>query len=226
MDADRAFRAGILASGVRHLVRALHLAAEPVVGGEFVGAEDGVAVKPGEHQQIEHGTAGGCHDGGAGDAAALDGGEQHGFVGAATAHGVRAVFLPVLGPADVGLVASMTPDSGSGEPPASMARSRCSRCQQVRYWMPIFRDRLAALIGLAVLSMRYIAIYQCRSSRRVPSMAVPTVTLNWVPQPRQRNRPGRLVTGLASLTTPHFGHAGPSGQQTLCMWARQASSVP
>ncbi len=72
----------------------------------------------------------------------------------------------------------MMPLSGKVSPLASIARSRCSRCQQVRYCISICRDRLMALIGLAVLNIRYIARYQTESGRCVPSIAVPTVTVN------------------------------------------------
>src|ERR1700722_16796100 len=120
----------------------------------------------------------------------------------------------------------MMADSGMVSPLVSIARSRCSRCQHVRYWMPICRDRLMALIGLAVLIIRYMARYQCRSGRCVPSIAVPTVTVNCALQAWHRNTPGRLAMAAALLTAPHFGHTGPSGQRTLCMCARQASSVP
>lgn len=83
-----------------------------------------------------------------------------------------------------------------------------------------------ALIGLAVLSIRYMARYQMRSGRWVPSIAVPTVTVNCALQAWQRNTPGRLAMAAASSTTPHFGHTWPDGQRTLSICARQASSVP
>ncbi len=60
--------------------------------------------------------------------------------------------------------------------------------------MPIWRDRLMALIGLAVDSIKYMAKYQTFNGRWVPSIAVPTVTLNWALQAWQRNTPGWLPT--------------------------------
>src|SRR3954469_7688653 len=57
----------ILGSGelLRRMIDAIvpaHLAAEPVVNRQFVGAEDAVAVEPAKHQRIERYTTGGRHN--------------------------------------------------------------------------------------------------------------------------------------------------------------------
>src|SRR5471030_992693 len=83
-----------------------------------------------------------------------------------------------------------------------------------------------ALIGLAVLGIRYIARYQMFGGRWVRSIAVSTVTLNWPLQAWNRSTPGRLPTRPAWPIVPHFGQTGPSAQRTLCRCARQASAVP
>ena len=92
--------------------------------------------------------------------------------------------------------------------------------------MPIWRDRLMALIGLAVLIIRYIARYQTESGK--------VRALHRRPDRHRKLRAASIAAvearpvadGVASLTTPHFGQTGPSGQRTLSMCARQASSVP
>ena len=82
-----------------------HLAAEPVIGGEFVGAEDRCAVEPSVHQRVERYRPSRAHHGCPGVAAALDRREHHRLIGAASATGRRPVFLPVPSlTSDVGFV--------------------------------------------------------------------------------------------------------------------------
>ena len=87
---------------------------------------------------------------------------------------------------DLAILGPRPPSPPAASPPASMARMRCSRCQQVRYWTPRCLLRLMAEIGLAVLSTRNMARNQCRNGRCEPSRAVPTVTVNCLLHALQR----------------------------------------
>src|SRR6202047_2439020 len=133
-DAALAFGAGVLARRVRDAVGVAHLAAEPVVDRKLVGAERGVAIEPSEHQRVERYGTGRRDDGRASLAAALDSGEHHRLVGPTTARDGRPVLLPVLGlAADLGFIALDDPGQRHFLAVSNMARSRCNRCQQVRY---------------------------------------------------------------------------------------------
>src|SRR4051794_14061105 len=103
VNPDAVSGSGELLGRVIDAIVTAHLAAEPVVNGKLVGAENAGAVEPAEHQWIKSHTAGGGNNGCTRVATALDRGEDHRVVGAAPR--AAGMLLPVARlTADIGFI--------------------------------------------------------------------------------------------------------------------------
>src|SRR5215211_8543055 len=84
MNPDAVSGSGELLSRMVDAIVPAHLAAEPVVNGKLVGAENAGAVEPAEHQRVESHSAGGRNDSRTRFPAALDSREDHRTAGVAS----------------------------------------------------------------------------------------------------------------------------------------------